>query len=164
MARSLKVRKLRAGERRKLEQMLMQELHPQQRRRAHVLLLHSERLTGVEIAAGLQSHPQTIYQDLHAFAQVGLACLQPPATGGATKQLTAEQEAEMQRLADLPPIEVGQPHGRWSLAKLRAYLLKARLVKRISREHLRRVLKKGGCTFAVCGASWSAPIRNDSRF
>jgi transposase len=163
MARSLKVRRLRASERRKLEKMLTGDLHPQQRRRAQVLLLYSEGLTGVEIAAGLQFHPQTVYQDLRAFAQEGLAALQPPARGGAAKQLTIEQEAEIGRLAELSPIEVGQPYGRWSLANLRAYLLKARIVKQISREHLRRVLKKGGCASAECNANLSAPIPSDWR-
>src|SRR5262245_14572372 len=164
MARSLKVRKLRADERCKLEKMLTEDLHPQQQRRAQTLLLHSEGLNVVEIAAGLRSHPQTIYQDLRAFAQEGLGCLRPPATGGAAKRITAQQEAEIQRLADLPPIEVGQPYGRWSLAKLCAYLLRARIVKRISLEHLRRVLKKGGCASAGVSANSSALTHSGWRF
>ncbi|MGA9923653.1 MAG: hypothetical protein WBQ29_09635, partial [Isosphaeraceae bacterium] len=40
------------------------------------------------------------------------------------------------------PTTLGLPLGRWSLAKLRAYLIRQRIVPTISREHLRRVLKK----------------------
>jgi hypothetical protein len=53
---------------------------------------------------------------------------------------------------------VGLPYGRWTLAKLRAYLIRERLIKAISREHLRRVLKKGDTASATSGASSSAPI------
>ena len=54
---------------------------------------------------------------------------------------------------------MGLPYSRWTLAKLRAYLIRERLVKAISREHLRRVLKKGVTASATCGVSSSAPIR-----
>ncbi len=56
-------------------------------------------------------------------------------------------------LADPSPTAVGLPYGRWSLAKLRAYLLKQRILKAISREHLRRVLEKRGFISAASAAS-----------
>ena len=61
--------------------------------------------------------------------------------------------SEMVRLAETLPAEMGLPYGRWSLSKLREYLLKRRVVKAISREHLRRELRKGGCAFGVSNAS-----------
>jgi hypothetical protein len=48
---------------------------------------------------------------------------------------------------------LGLPYGRWSLAKLRAYLIQPRLLKTISREHLRRVRKKGGWLFVASRAN-----------
>jgi isoprenylcysteine carboxyl methyltransferase (ICMT) family protein YpbQ len=39
------------------------------------------------------------------------------------------------------------------LSTWRHYLLDQRVVTAISREHLRRVLKKGGCGFGVSNAS-----------
>jgi hypothetical protein len=50
------------------------------------------------------------------------------------------------------------PFARWSLAKLRAYLIRHRVVQAISREHLRRVLKKGGSGCGGFVASSSATI------
>lgn len=160
MSRSLKVRKPRRTELRKLDGLLCEDLHPQQLRRAQALLLYGEGLCGVEIAAALGAHPLTIYADLRAFARNGLRCLQPPAHGGQPKQLTAAQEALICRLADGSPIDLGRPFSRWTLQKLRAYLLKERIVTHISREHLRRVLKKGGCMLPASGAKSSATTRS----
>jgi hypothetical protein len=51
---------------------------------------------------------------------------------------------------------LGLPYGRWSLSKFRDYLIGHGVVREISREHLRRVLKKGGtrsdALSANCGA------------
>jgi hypothetical protein len=48
---------------------------------------------------------------------------------------------------------LGLPYGRWSLAKFRDYLIRHRGLPPVSREHLRRLLKKGGCAFAVSSAN-----------
>jgi hypothetical protein len=72
--------------------------------------------------------------------------------------LSKNQIAAIGRLADGAPTTLGLPFGRWSLAKSRAYLIRERIVPAISREHLRRVLKKGGTLFAASSASSSAPI------
>ncbi len=57
MARSLKVRTPRLAEFRKLDQLLCAELHPRQQRRAQVILLYGEGLSGVDIAAALSRSP-----------------------------------------------------------------------------------------------------------
>jgi transposase len=160
MSRSLKVRKPRRTELRKLDRLLCEDLHPRQLRRAQTVLLYGEGLNGVDIAAALGAHPLTIYADLRSFAASGLRCLQPPPHGGQPKQLSAAQEAHICRLADCSPVDLGRPFSRWTLAKLRAYLLKERVVAHISREHLRRVLRKGGCTSPASGARSQAPTRS----
>jgi len=157
MPRSLTIRKPRAAELRQLHRLLEDPLRPRQRRRAEALLLYAAGLDGQAIARLLAAHGNTIYADLRAFHQQGLASVRQPRGAGAPARLTAAQAAEIYRLAELSPSAVGLPYGRWSLAKLRAYLLKRRLVKAISREYLRRLLEKRGSTSAVSGASWSAP-------
>jgi hypothetical protein len=67
--------------------------------------------------------------------------------------LTSAQHKAIWRLAEQSPLAKGLPFARWSLAKSRAYLIRERLVKAISREHLRRVLKKGGSVCAACAAN-----------
>lgn len=61
--------------------------------------------------------------------------------GGSSKA----QAARIRRLADQPPLKQYLPYGRWSLAKLRDYVLQQSMVKHIGREHLRRLLKRGIC-------------------
>src|SRR5688572_32033333 len=143
MPRPSRVRPPTRREIRHLHQHLGDDLAPRQRRRAEAVLLHAAGLAATEIAAALGAHPNTIYGDLHAFAAHGAACLTRFRPGGAPARLTAAQRAAVLRLAELPPGALGLPEGRWSLATLRAYLLARRAVRAISREHLRRVLKKG---------------------
>lgn len=164
MARSLKIRKPRRAEIQRLEALLAETDHPFIQRRARAILLYGAGLTAVDIAMALQVDPRTIYRDLQAFDQAALGCLQPPAPGGALPHLQAEQVAQLWRLAETPPLELGLPDGRWTLSKLRAYLRRARMIKEISREHLRRLLKKGGCIFGGSSARWSALTHSGSPF
>jgi transposase len=144
MPRSLNVRKPQTKEIRRLHQLLEGELSAWQRRRAETLLLYAAGHNATDIATFLEVHVHTVYADLHAFGREGLASVSQSRCLGAPPRLTAEQRAEIVRLAEVPPYERGLPYGRWSLAQLRAYLIQNRVVRRISREHLRRVLEKRG--------------------
>ena len=151
MARCLKIRRPHLTELRKLDKLLCGDLSSQQARRANAILLYGEGLSGTDIAAALCTTPLTIYRDLRLFDKFGLTCLQPTKRG-VCKRLTDEQEEEILRIANCSPIDLGKPFSHWSLSKLKAYLRKERIVAKISREHLRRVLKKGGFTLPTSNA------------
>jgi transposase len=153
MSRSLSVRKPRFSERRQLHRLLEQPLQAWQRRRAETLLLHLAGVSARDIARILEVHPHTTYADLGAFQRQGLDSIRQPRRQGAPPRLTPAQVATIWRLAETPPYELGRPYGRWSLNKLRAYLLRQRVLKTISREHLRRLLQKGGSPSAACSAN-----------
>lgn len=153
MPRSLKVRKPRPSEIRQLHEALEQELTARQRRRAEVLAMSAAGLEAADIARALDIHVNTVYSDLQAFDRYGLGCLHQRLYGGAPARIANAQRAEILQLANTPPTDVGLPYGRWSLAKLRHSLLEHRVVKAISREHLRRVLKKGGSVFGASNAN-----------
>ena len=153
MPRSLTVRKPRPSEIRQLHAVLERELTARQRRRAEVVVMYAAGLEAADIAHALAIHVNTVYSDLRSFARYGLDCIQQRLHGGAPARIANAQRAEILRLADTPPPEVGLPYGRWSLSTWRHYLLDQRVVTAISREHLRRVLKKGGCGFGVSNAS-----------
>jgi transposase len=117
-------------------------------RRAEAILFYSTGLNVVEIASALRVHANTVYADLHAFEQQGLNSLKPLPRGGAPSRITPEQRTEMWRLAEREPVEFGLPYGRWSLSSFRDFLIhRQRLLKKVSREHLRCLLKKGGIRF-----------------
>lgn len=152
MSRPLTVHPPTAAQLRRIHLCLEAPLQPTQRRRAEALLLLAAGHTAVFIARLLGTHANTIYADFRAFARHGLRSLRA-ATRGAPPRLTPAQRRAIWRLAEQSPLRLGLPFARWSLAKLRAYLIRQRLVRAISREHLRRVLKKGGSACAGCGAS-----------
>ena len=158
MSRPLSVRKPSATELGRVHRWLEGPLQPWQRRRAEVLLLHAAGLSAFAMAQLLQVHVNTIYADLRDFAQHGLSSLRRPRRVGAPARLSPGQIQTIWRLASQPPTALGLPFGRWTLAKLRDYLIRQRIVKAISREHLRRVLKKGGTPVGASNASSSIPI------
>ena len=156
MSRSLSLRKLLAKEFRLVNKVLAEAETVRVRRRAEAILLYDAGLSAIEIAQVLGAHPNTIYADLHAFDREGIECLKAPASPGPAVRLSAAQVAQILRLADLAPYELGLPYGHWSLQKLCDYLSAQRVVKHLSREHLRRLLKKGG--FACGGSSASCSV------
>jgi transposase len=123
-----------------------------QPQRAQTLVLYAPGLNAADMAALLELHPPPIYAYRHAFDQQGLAWLHQPRRGGPPAAMTPAQQAEIWRLAEPPPDEVGRLYGRWALSKLRAHRIQQRWVKRLSREPLRRLLNKGGCASAMSGA------------
>jgi transposase len=163
MPRALLVRRPTRREVRRLHDLLAGDLAPGPRRRAEAVLLHAAGLDARMIASALGVHPNTVYADLHAFGAAGLACLTAGRRRGAPARLTAAQRAAILAVADRPPTEFGLPYGRWSLATLRAHLLARRVVRAISREHLRRVLQRGGSASAASSAGSRALTRSGRR-
>lgn len=164
MARSLKIRKPRGNEQRKLEHSLHEDLSPPQLRRAQAILLYGEGWAGVDIAAALHVHPVTVYQDLRQFAAHGLPCVSATTRRGRPALFTAAQAQLARQLVDGSPIEQGLPFARWSVRRLCDYLIKERVVRRVSRETVRQWLKKGASTSPASGANSSATTRSASPF
>lgn len=153
MPRSVTARRPTRREIRRLHELLAHDLGSRPRRRAEAILLHGAGLEVGTIAEALGAHRNTITTDLHSFDAYGLACLEAFRSGGTPSHLSAQQRATILDLAARAPADVGLPYGRWSLAKLRSYLIAHRVVRAISREHLRRVLQKGGSASGASNAS-----------
>lgn len=142
MSQTIKVRRPRVSEIRQLNKCLLTLTDPHQKRRAEALTLYGMGLTPNEIATAQAVHPNTIYKDLHAFAQAGLEAVRQLCASGAPCKITENQIAQIVQLAAQSPQAAGLPYGRWSLRKLRAYLIKHRMIKALGRERLRQMLKK----------------------
>lgn len=154
MSRHLKVRAPHGAEMRRLCQILEESTNPRLCRWAEALLFYGAGLEAQSIAEALAVHINTIYACLHRFARMGMSRFECVPPQGAPVRITAVQINEMARIAEQSPTELGLAYGRWSLAKLQEYLIYQRhLVKSISREHLRRLLKKSIFTYAMFSAS-----------
>lgn len=154
MSRQLKVRLPKAAEMRQLRQILEESSNARLSRWVEALLFYGAGLNAPSIAEALAVHINTIYLCLHRFARLGMSLFQCVPPQGAPPRISATQIDEIARVAEQSPSELGLPYGRWSLAKLQEYLIhQRRLLKAISREHLRRLLKKSRFASAMCSAS-----------
>jgi transposase len=143
MAHRSRIRKPTAAEVKQLQQLIDTSADKRQRRRAEILVLYVTGLPATAIAQLLSLHLNTVSGVLQLFGRQGLAAVPRMSHGGAPRQISSRQAARIRRLADQPPSKRGLPYGRWSLAKLRDYVLQERIVHQISREPLRRLIKKG---------------------
>jgi transposase len=153
MARPSTVRKPTLAEFRRLNQLIEDAPTPQQQRKAHALVLHYTGMKAWDIATALGVHPNTIYGDLRGFRQRGWASIQETARRGAPARLQPVQIQEARRIAETAPVDLGEPYGHWSLATLRTYLIRHHILRDISREHLRQLLKKGASAAVGSNAS-----------
>lgn len=154
MSRQLKVRTPSAAEMRQLRQILEESTNAPLCRWAEALLFYGAGLNAQSIAEALAVHVNTIYTCLHRFARRGISLFHRVPRQGAPSRITAAQIDEIAQTAEQSPADFGLPYGRWSLAKLQEYLIHQRhLLKAISREHLRRVLKKSIFTCAMFSAN-----------
>ncbi len=143
MARHSRIRKPTAAEAAQLQHLIETSSDQRQRRRAEILLLYGAGLTATAIAQLLRLHLNTVSRVLQLFGRQGLAAVTRMRSGGAPRRIGVFQAGRIRRLADQSPSKRGLPYGRWSLAKLRDYVIQHHIVRQISREHLRRLLKKG---------------------
>jgi transposase len=154
MSRPLKIRKPNTTEMRQLRQILEESTQARLCRWAETVLFYGAGLNALQIAEALAVHANTIYTYLHDFAREGMAFVQHLRRPGAPTRITEAQVDEIVRIAEQSPTEFGLPYGRWSLAKLQDYLTRPRgLLKALSREHLRRVLKKRTFASAMFSAN-----------
>lgn len=165
MSRQLKIRKPNATEMRQLQQLLEESTNAALCRWVEAVLFYAAGLNAQQIAGAIAVHANTVYAYLHGFAQDRLAFTRCFKRRGAPSRITLVQMEEITRIAEQSPTEFGLPYGRWSLAKLQAYVTRPHgLLKAISREHLRRVLKKRILTSAMSNASSSAMTHKGMQF
>ena len=154
MARHLKVHLPNATELRQLREILEESTNTRLCRWAETLLFYGAGLDAQSIAEALAIHVNTVYACLHRFAQMGMSLFQCVLPQGAPPRIPAPRIDEIAQVAEQSPTEFGLPYGRWSLSKLQEYLIhQRRLLKAISREHLRRLLKKSIFAYVMFSAS-----------
>jgi len=84
-----------------------------------------------------EHHVRAIIKD---FNQHGLEALEPKPRSGRPTDFTEDDRALIAETAKCPPDLLGCPFKRWSLEKLREYLVTEKIVSSISLETLRSIL------------------------
>lgn len=116
------------------------------RQRAQIVLASDARSSAAEIARVLQTDENQVRRVIRDFNEHGMASLRPPSGDGRPRRIDNEAREAIRAVALARPSDLGQPGTRWSLATLRRYLVRQRIVSSISKEHLRRILQSLGIT------------------
>jgi transposase len=116
------------------------------RQRAQIILASDSEVAAAQIAQVLQTDENQVRRVIADFNADGMDSLRPPTGGGHPRRIDDATRERIRDVALARPCDLGEPGTRWSLTRLRRYLLRQRVVKAISREHLRRLLHKMGIT------------------
>lgn len=113
-------------------------------RRALIVWRSAQGTTATEIARACGSTPDRVREVNHRFNRGGMASLAPRWRGGRPRRITAAMRSKIVAIATTRPQLLKEPYTRWSLRPLRAYLLRTKVVRAISTERLREILREDG--------------------
>jgi transposase len=137
----LYVRELSMAEGRQLQQVLRRSKDRIKVRRAQVVLASAQGFKVPAIADLFHFSEQHVRHLIEEFNQRGLPSLQAKERPGRPPKFSEEQISLIAETALCPPDLLRLPFKRWSLEKLRAYVIKNKLVASISLETLRSMLQ-----------------------
>jgi transposase len=140
------VRELSPEEAQKLRRISRQSKVFALRQRAQILLASDSKSSAPEIARVLQTDENQVRRVIQEFNVHGMASVRPRIGGGRPRRIDDAAREKIRSIALARPRDLGEPGTRWSLATLRRYLIRKRVVGSISKEHLRRVLQSMGIT------------------
>jgi len=113
-------------------------------RRAQVIIHSAHGYTVQEIARVTCLHEEYVRELIRRFDTEGVTLFKERARSGRPVEFVPEIRADIVKIALSPPKLLGCPFTRWSIEKLREHILIVGVVRRISDETLRKVLKEEG--------------------
>lgn len=114
--------------------------------RGLIIALSSEGYPVSTIWRKLGVHPDNVRKWIRRFNKFGIDGIAPKKRG-RKKRLNETTEDKILKIALTRPSDLGLYFSTWSLRKLRAYLIKKRVVPDISHTQIMRVLKSRGLGF-----------------
>ncbi len=141
------VRELSDGEAAHLLRQVRQGRNAVVRHRAMLLFASFQGHSVSQISAMFQASATHVAALIHAFNEQGFPALDPQWGGGRPRRIDPDERTEIVKVALARPTDRGEPFTRWSLTKLRAHLVRARIVPAISRSQLWRILREAGVRF-----------------
>jgi transposase len=116
------------------------------RQRAQIVLASDSKVAAAQIAQVLQTDENQVRRVIADFNADGMDSLRPPTGGGHPRRIDDNNREAIRAIVLARPCDLGEPGTRWSLTRLRCYLVRQRVLSSISKEHLRRMLNKMGIT------------------
>jgi transposase len=136
------VRELSTNEGRRLQRVIRSSPDRIKVRRAQVVLASAQGAKAPDIAQRFFFSPQYVRTIIKRFNDEGFDSLAPRWSAGPARTFCDEQRSLIVETALCPPDLLGCPFQRWSLAKLRDYLIEQKVVVSISQETIRQILRK----------------------
>lgn len=138
---ALYARKLKQHERISIEiQMGSQEDDlPLHRLQIIVLSVAGKRVS--EISESVNLHPINVRKWIHRFNRYGLDGLQGGKSPGRPPVFSEKQRSQIAEIAGTNPRLLGLRYVRWSLQRLRRYLIDQKVVDQISVETIRQIIQ-----------------------
>ena len=136
----LYVRELKMDEGQKIQQILRRSTNRVKVRRAQVVLASEQGYKVPAIAELVHYSEHHVRAIIKEFNEHGFKALEPKPRSGRPTEFTEDDKAFIAETAKCPPDLLGCPFKRWSLEKLREYLIKEKVISSISIETLRTIL------------------------
>ena len=137
---ALYTRKLRQQEKRVLEAQLRSPEEDLPAHRLQIIMLSASGKRVPEISEEVHLHPINVRKWIHRFNEMGLDGLRSGKSPGRPPVFSEEQRLRICDIANTNPRLFGLHYSRWSLQRLRRYLIERRVVDHISVETIRQIL------------------------
>ena len=165
MSRPLHFHKPSRAELRTLFSLLETATDPIIRQRATAIVWLCITAMATEVAQILNVHLNTVLHYIRGFHRGRLRWVTQRKKGGRPREISRRIERQIVALVQREPTAVGLPHGTWSLSRLQWFVTKKRKwLRKVSREHLRRLLKKTTFTCGASNANFTAKTHAVMRF
>ncbi|MBV7336210.1 helix-turn-helix domain-containing protein [Chloroflexi bacterium TSY] len=138
---ALYVRKLGDIEREQLELLMHRDESDLPRSRLKIVELSSDGKRVPEISEEVDLHPINVRKWIHRFNQDGFDGLRSGKSPGRPPLFTESQRRQIARIAMTNPRMLGLNFSKWSLQRLRKYLIEQGIVKCISVETVRQIVQ-----------------------
>lgn len=138
---ALYVRKLEDPEKKELENLMKQTENDLPRSRLEIIILSSQGKRVPEISKQVDLHPINVRKWIHRFNDNGIDGLRSGKSPGRPPLFTDEQRQVISKVATTDPRTLGLHFSRWSLQRLRKYLIDEGVVSCISVETVRQIVQ-----------------------
>jgi len=136
----LYARDLRISEGQQIQRILRRSTSRIKVRRAQVVLASNQGYKVPAIAQLVHYSEHHVRAIIKEFNDCGLKALEPKPQPGRPTEFSEDDKALIAETAKCPPDLLDCPFKRWSLEKLREYLVKEKIISSISLETLRGIL------------------------
>jgi len=116
-------------------------------RRAEVVLASVQGMAVQEIVEYYHFHEQYVRKIIRDFNKYGFDALKPKKSTGRPPEFTEEHRSLIIELALTPPQALGLPFTQWSIPKLMEEAIRRGIVKEISDETIRLMLKENKISY-----------------